>query len=106
MLYPPAGSLFGIGCSAGSRRSEGYRRGHQGCGILLADRLAALSPTKQRTVGGQKQFGERKDRSCSFLRSRKPYGATSRVHQEDAEDTGQRTGSGSEENEGDHMKKN
>jgi antitoxin HicB len=81
------------------------REDHQGCGILLADRLATLSPSEQRLVGSEKQFAERKDRPCSFLRPRGPYGAASRLHKEDSEDTGRRVGSGLEENEGNHMKK-
>src|SRR5215467_6222487 len=67
-----------------------------------ACRSVALSA---RAVGSQKQFAERKDRPCSFLRSSRAYGAASRIHQEDAEDAARRVGSSLKENEGDHMKK-
>src|SRR5262249_29104022 len=84
---------------------KGHRRGHQGCGVLLADQPAALSRSQQGSVGSQKQFAERKDRPCSILRSGRAHGVASRVHQEDAEDAAQRVGTSLKENEGDHMKK-
>src|SRR2546421_8409302 len=71
----------------------------------MADRHAAVPSIEPGIVGGAQHADSGPHRSRVVLRARWEAGAVARVHQEDAEDSGGRSGIGPQAQKGGHMRK-
>src|SRR6185437_3224277 len=72
-------------------RSQDHRRGHQGCGVLLADRDAAGPAAWWRALGSTKRDNARPYRTRRILHRRATHGSPAWLCEEDAENAGCRS---------------